>query len=227
MVAKALPWVATILFNIVGPIVVYDVAVGAGIGEVPALLLSGVPPLVELVGTLLVRRHADEFSWFVLILIALSVVVAVLGGGPQALLLRESAITGLFGLVLLGSLLLAPRPLMFYFGRRFATDGTPGGLAWWNGLWQYPQFRSMQRRLTLMWGGVLLVEAVVRAALTLGLSTGTMVVVNNVVPPVVIAVLVTITVTWGRRAGRQAAARRALDEPGSPAPAAGPNGQPA
>lgn len=45
--------------------------------------------------------------------------------------------TGLFGVVVLGSLLL-PRPVMFYFGRKFATDGTAEGLAYWNGLWRYP-----------------------------------------------------------------------------------------
>lgn len=40
----------------------------------------------------------------------------------------QSAVTGLFGLVLLISLLL-PRPVMFYFGRKFGTDGSREGVA--------------------------------------------------------------------------------------------------
>ncbi len=209
MLARIVPWVLTILLNIVAPIVVYDVAVAQGVADVPALLLSGIPPLLEMLGTIALRRHADEFSVLVLILIALSVVVALLGGDARLLLLRESAVTGLFGLVLLGSLL-TPRPLMFLFGRRFATDGTREGVAWWNGLWQHPQFRRMQRQLTTMWGVTLLLEAVVRGLLTYRLPVGTMVVVNNVVPTVVIVVLVTVTIMWGRRA-RAAGARRAAE----------------
>ena len=218
MLARIVPWVSTILLNIVAPIVVYDLAVGRGVAEVPALLLSGIPPLLEMLGTVAIRRHADEFSVIVLILIVLSVVVALLGGDARLLLLRESAVTALFGLVLLGSLL-TPRPLMFLFGRRFATDGSPEGVAWWNGLWQFPPFRRMQRQLTTMWGVTLLVEAVVRALLTYRLSVATMVVVNNVVPTAVIVVLVTVTILWGRRAraaGERRAAAATTTDPGQP-----------
>jgi hypothetical protein len=143
--------------------------------------------------------------------LVIGVVTSLLFDDPRLLLLKESAITGLFGLVLLGSLL-APRPLMFYFGRRFAGGGQPERIAWWNGLWQYPGFRRSQRVLTAVWGSVLLVEAVLRGVLTYVLTTGTMVVVNNVVPPVVIALLVAFTVTYARRSqakGARAAAAAA------------------
>lgn len=208
MLAKVLPWVATILLNVVAPIVVYDALSARGVADVPALLLSGIPPVIELVATVAIARRVDEFSVFVLILLALSVLVALVSGDARLLLLRESAVTGLFGLVLLGSLL-APRPLMFYFGRRFATDGSRGQVAWWNGLWQYPGFRRTQYGITTMWGVTLLVEAVVRAVLTYRLSVAAMVVVNNVVPTVVTVVLVVATVVWGQVARRAGNARTA------------------
>src|SRR3954471_24515124 len=90
---------------------------------------------------------------------------------------NSSVTTGLLGLVFLGSLL-TRRPLTFYFGRRFATDGSPVQRDWWDGLWQYPQFRSVQRRLCVWWGVVLVGEAVIRAILTRALGTGPMVLVN-------------------------------------------------
>lgn len=213
-----LEWVLTIVLSIVAPIVVYDVATDRGVAEVPALLLAGIGPLVEMVITAVIRRRLDEFGTIVLILLALSVAVALVGGGPQALLLRESAVTGLFGLAMLVSIPTS-RPIMFLFGRRFATGGVPERIAWWNGLWRYPDFRRMQRQLTAMWGVVLLAEAVVRGGLTFELPVATMVVVNAVVPPAVIAVLVTVTILWGRHARRAAEARAAAASPPAQAPA--------
>ena len=219
MLAKVLPWVATILLNIVAPIVVYDVLSARGVADVPALLLSGIPPVIELLATIAIARRVDEFSVFVIILLILSVLVALVSGDARLLLLRESAVTGLFALVLLASLL-APRPLMFYFGRRFATDGSRDQVAWWNGLWQYPGFRRTQYGITTMWGVTLLVEAVVRIVLTYRLPVATMVVVNNVLPTALLAALVLATVVWGQRARRAGSARRAgaADAPPSDAP---------
>jgi hypothetical protein len=117
-------------------------------------------------------------------------------------------VTGLFGLVLLVTVPTS-RPLMFLFGRRFATNGDPARVAWWNGLWAYPAFRRTQRAMTLMWGLTFLAEAVVRSVLAFRLPVATMVVVNAVVPPVVIGVLALVTAIWGVRARRAGEARRA------------------
>ncbi|MGW6782168.1 hypothetical protein [Streptomyces sp. NPDC054987] len=72
---------------------------------------------------------------------AITAVVSLIGAhSARAPLIKDSGVTGLFGLLCLATLL-APRPLMFSFGRKFATDGTPESTAWWNGLWQYEGFR--------------------------------------------------------------------------------------
>ncbi|WP_433782235.1 VC0807 family protein [Actinomycetospora sp. CA-101289] len=206
--AKLLPWVLTALLSIAAPIVVYDVATDHGVTEVGALLLGTVGPLLEMVITAVWRRRLDEFSTVVLVFLVLGVVAALFFDDPRLVLLKESAVTGLFGLVLLVTVPTS-RPLMFLFGRRFATGGDPARVAWWNGLWAYPGFRRTQRGLTLMWGATFVVEAVVRAVLTYRLPVATMVVVNAVAPPVVIAVLVVATVVWARRSRRAGEARSA------------------
>ncbi|WP_345414233.1 VC0807 family protein [Actinomycetospora chlora] len=208
---KILPWVLTLLLSIAFPVVVYDVATGHGIGEVPALLLGSIGPALELAITAVWRRRVDEFSVVVLIFLALGVVTALFFDDPRLLLLKESAVTGLFGLVMLVTVPTS-RPLMFLFGRRFATNGDPERVAWWNGLWAYPGFRRTQRGLTLMWGLTFVVEAVVRAVLTYRLPVATMVVVNAVVPPVVIGLLAVATFVWAMRARRAGEARRAAAE---------------
>jgi intracellular septation protein A len=57
------------------------------------------------------NRKLDVLSLLVLTGIALSLVATLLGGSPRLLLVRESLVTGIFGLIFLGSLLF-PKPLM-------------------------------------------------------------------------------------------------------------------
>lgn len=200
--STAVGWIVTIVFNIALPIVTYDVLSDRGLGQVPALLISGVWPILETVLTLVRARRVDEFGMIVLVFIVVGVISMVAFNSPRLVLVKESAGLGLFGLVLLMSLL-APRPLMFYFGRRFATNGEPARIAWWNGLWQYPGFRRSQRMLTVVWGTVLALTSAVCIGLTYLLSVATMVVITNVVPYVVLAVLIAGTIGYGRRAGRR------------------------
>jgi lysylphosphatidylglycerol synthetase-like protein (DUF2156 family) len=213
-----LTWVPTIVLNIVLPIVTYSVLTDRGVGEVPALLISGVWPALETVLSLTFRRKMDEFSIFALIFLGLGVVAALGFNSPRLLLVKESVVTGLFGVVTLVSLL-APRPLMFYFGRRFATNGTAESIDWWNGLWQYPNFRRTQRVITIVWGVAMCAEAALRIVLAYQLSTDAMVVVTNVLPYVVLVGLITWTITYGKRQARAARERVGVTEPAVAPPA--------
>lgn len=197
-------WLPTMLFNIALPILTYILLTGYGMADAPALVASGVWPLLELGISFARTRRADEFSIIVLVFLVVGVVASLAFNDARLLLVKDSAVTGLFGLVLLGSLL-APRPLMFYFGRKFATGGDPARVDWWNGLWQYAGFRRGQRILTVVWGGAFLAEAVLRIILSYTLPVSTMVVISSVLPYVVLGLLIFGTVTYGRRAGRRAA----------------------
>jgi len=202
----SLNWLPTIVMNVVLPTVTYFVLNGsAHVKSVPALLISGVWPAVELGYTIWRQRRIDEFSVFVLIGLAVGVVTTVVSRDARAVFLKDWLVWGLFGLILLGSMLVG-RPLMFYFGRRFATDGSKAQRDWWNGLWRYPHFRKAQRTLNLVWGAVLLGEAAVGATLTWTLGSSQMDLVNNALPYVVLFALIFGTTIYGRRA--QAAATR-------------------
>lgn len=210
-------WVATIAVNVVLPVITFFVLSGpGGLRDVPALLLSGVWPVLEIVWVVHRRRHVDEFSIFVLLGIAVAVATTALSGDARAAFLKDSITTGLIGLAFLVTLIFG-KPLTFYLGRRFATDGSKAQRDWWDGLWQLANFRRIQRRLGAAWGFALLGEATVRAVLTYRLGTSSMVVVNNVVPYVVIAVMIAASVTVGRRA-RAAAERRGASNAAPPTP---------
>jgi hypothetical protein len=159
----------------------------------------------------------DEFSVFVLIGIVAGIVTTVFSDDARAVFLKDSLTTGVIGLAFLLTLV-AGKPLTFYLGRRFATDGSRVQRDWWDSLWVYPHFRAFQRKLGAAWGIALLGEAVIRAILTWRLGTSAMVLVNNVVPYVVIAVMVFVSVSAGKRAQSDAQRRGVDATPPSGAP---------
>lgn len=200
--AQVLSWMQMIVLSVVLPIVIYDVMTDAGFSPVVALIVSSVGPLLDIGITWARSRRLDEFAVVVLAFLVLGIIVSLIFDDPRLLLLKEAAITGVIGVLALGSLAVAPRPLMFYFGRRFATGGDPARVEWWNGLWRFPGFRRTQVVITLVWGVVFVAEAVARGILTYTLSVDTMVVVNNVAPLVIIALLVVWTTLYARRQQR-------------------------
>jgi len=207
--ASAAGWVLTIGCNIVAPIVTYNQLTEHGYGEFTALLVSGVWPLVDMAIHLAWRRRIDEFAMVILIFLGLTIAVTLVGPhSARLLLVKESVVTGLFGLLCLATLA-APRPLMFYFGRKFGTDGTAEAVERWNGLWAFPGFRRVQRNLTLGWGLAYVAEAALRIGLSYTLSAGAMVTLNSVLSYGVTAVLIAWTITYAKRARARGAAATA------------------
>ncbi|MFI9240628.1 VC0807 family protein [Streptomyces sp. NPDC053079] len=217
-----LSWVVSIVCNVVLPIVTYNQLTDAGWSDFSALALSSVWPLVDTVVYLVWHRRIDEFAVITFIFMLLTLAVTAVGPhSTRLLLVKDSAVTGLFGLVCLATLA-APRPLMFYFGRKFGTDGTKEGLARWNALWeQQPGFRRVMRTITLVWGVGYAVEALVRIGLSYALPTDTMVAVNSVLSYGVPALLVAWTVTYSKRARARGQAAAAAASAAEPAAAAG------
>lgn len=198
--SSALGWALTITFNIVLPILTYGRLTDAGWSEFSALLVSGVWPVLDTAITLAWRRKVDEFAVITLVFLVITVVVTVVGPhSTRLLLVKDSAVTGLFGVVCLASLL-APRPLMFYFGRKFGTNGTKEDAERFDGLWQYEGFRHVIRTMTVAWGVGYILEALARIGLSYKLSTATMVTVNSVMAYAVTGVLIAWTILYGRRA---------------------------
>jgi hypothetical protein len=144
-------------------VVAFQVARSAGASKSAAYLIGSIGPLL---GTLVVWRRTRQLSGASLAILAFTVLsaVAALAGShnPEMLLYKDAVVTGLVGVILAGSMLF-PRPLAFYFGQRYATDGTRDGMESWNRLWRYRQFRRAQYAITVVWAVVFLLEALVKA----------------------------------------------------------------
>ncbi|MFC9281137.1 VC0807 family protein [Streptomyces collinus] len=208
----ALGWLITIAFNVVAPILIYNQLHDHGYSDSVAILCSGLGPALDIAIYLAWHRRIDEFAIVSLAFMALTFVISFVGpDDPRLLLAKDSFVTGLLGAVYLTTLA-APRPLMFYFGRKFATDGTPQMIAWWNSMWQYPGFRRVQRILTVVWGVTFILEAALRIVLVYQLSHSQMVTVNSLLPYAVIGLLVYWTMAYARRASARGRAATAAAE---------------
>lgn len=207
--AALVGWVLTIALNVAAPIITYNALRDQGWSEFAALLAGGAWPVLDSAVHLVWRRRLDEFAVVTLVFLVITAVVSLIGShSTQALLVKDSAISGLFGLLCLATLL-APRPLMFYFGRKFATDGTAASTAWWNDMWQFEGFRSTTRTMTTVWGVAYCLEAVVRIALAYVMSTDTVVVLSPILMYGVLGALILWTTMYGKRSRRRGEERAA------------------
>jgi hypothetical protein len=207
----ALSWALSITFNVIAPILTYNQLHAHGYAEFTALLAGMAWPLVDTAIYLAWHRRVDEFAMITLLLMAITIVITLVGPqSAQLLLIKDSFVTGLFGLICLGTLA-APRPLMFYFGRKFGTDGTAEGVAYWNGLWRHESFRTVQRNLTIGWGVAFVLEALVRIGLSFVLSTAGMVTLNSFLSYAVFGALMVWTLMYATRARAKGAAAAAAE----------------
>ena len=133
-------------------------------GESAGLIVSSLPPIAWSVVELLRFRRIDALSLLVVGGIALSLLAMLLGGSPRVLLMRESLLSGLIGLAFLLSLLLG-KPLLFYLARAMVARESAEGEWRFVMRWQEPAFRRGIRQLTLLWGGGLCAETLLRALL--------------------------------------------------------------
>jgi len=127
-------------------------------------------------------------------LLAAGTVGSLISGSVLFALIKESFLTGVFGAICLGSLVME-RPLLFYVVRQFVAGDDPERIAWWNGLWQLPDFRRSTRVVTFVWGIVYFAEACLRVLLALTLTPAEVVVIS----PVMMFGILIVLIAWTRR----------------------------
>lgn len=159
------PLLADIAVNFILPWLIYTLCVDQT-GEFMALVWSSAPPLAWSLVELAWHRRVDALSMVVLGGILLSLLGMALGGDARLLLIRESLLSGLVGLIFVLSLALR-LPLLFHLAlaaqsRRDPARGRARFLRWWV---QQAGAQPLIRQLTLGWGLGLCGEALGRSYL--------------------------------------------------------------
>ena len=171
-----------VLINAIAPYLIYELA-APYVGGLAALALSAVPPGIEGLWSVLRKRKLDVASALVLGGIAVGLVLVALGGSERVLLLRDSLITSIVGLVIAISAAF-PKPILHYLVRQ--VQGVE------------PELRTM-RVLSVALGLGLVVEIAVRTTMVLKMTTDRFLLVSPFVQYGMTAALVTWTALYVRR----------------------------
>jgi hypothetical protein len=166
-----------------------------GVPIVKALAISALVPIADGLATFARSRRLDGIGIINLAFIAGSIAVTLWTGDVHVALLKGAVLTGMFGLVCLGSLL-APKPLMFYLGRQMSTRGDATLIAEWNARWQFARFRGIMRLITAAWGLGFLAEVAVRVVVAYTFAPVVVLATAPFITYGVIALLATWTVVY-------------------------------
>ncbi|GHC60670.1 VC0807 family protein [Streptomyces cinnamoneus] len=170
----------------------YALTGGFGMSTLAALAWSSTLPAARTVWGLIAHRRLNGLAVLVLAVNVVGLALGTVTGDVRLMLAKESAGSGVVGLVVLASVP-AGRPLMTAALRPWVTKGAPAGQAAWDRLAAAsPRFRRAERTFSLVWGSALLAEAVARVVGVYTLPTDTMVWLGHVVlgVAVVLAMLV-------------------------------------
>ena len=192
----------SLIVNAVCPFVLFQVLTRLGVPTLQALLWTSPFPLAGIAVDWARARRLNGIGLISLVLIVLGILTSLISGNVRFFLVKESFGTATFGLVCLISLLL-PRPLLFYFGREFASGGDPARAAWFSGLWQYPGFRRGMRLMTTVWGVAYVTEALARVGLALVAPPSLVLVASPVLAFAVTALLLVWTIRYSQAMRRR------------------------
>jgi intracellular septation protein A len=195
------------LVNFILPFLIYSYA-EAPLGAVRALLASSAPPILWSLIEFARHRRLDAVSVLVVSGIALSLLAMLGGGGVRFLQLREKLVTGVIGLVFLGSAMIG-KPLIYELARASMRRKSDAEAEQFEALQVHAGFRRTMMVMTLVWGLGLLADVAVSVVLVFVLSIRVYLLVNPILGYGTMGALSLWSFLYGRRAKRRGEARRA------------------
>jgi len=208
MAKKSLgPAAIELLVNFVLPYALY-VELNHRFGDVHALLAASLPPMVWSVIEFARKRRVDAVSILVLAGIVLSLLAFIGGGSPRFLQLRENLVTGLIGLVFLGSAAIG-KPLIYQLARAQMLRTSHEKAAEFEALRSKQLFRRTMLIMTLVWGFGLLAQTAAACVMVFTMPIATYLLVSPFTGYGAIGALTLWTWWYAKRARRLGEAARA------------------
>ncbi|MBO0780994.1 MAG: hypothetical protein J2P37_19400 [Ktedonobacteraceae bacterium] len=192
---KLLP---TLIYAAVLPYLIYMVAHGSlHLSEVDALLLAAVPQVFGVLVELVSKRRLSLIGSMALIGMAVKLASALLVSDARLVLISDSLMIGVYGLILLGSVLIG-KPLLVVLIKSGSGERSPEQRALME---QGLHASGLHRRLlflTTMWGVGLLLTPVVGVLLVYALPIAEVVLLRPVIDYGIVVILVGISMVYGR-----------------------------
>jgi len=149
---------------------------GVGVSMWLALAASSIGPAIRSARALGARHELNPLAALMLLVNAAGIVVSFLTGDPRAMIAKDSLISSVIGVAMLGSVAVR-RPLLSPALRLWLTKGGDADReATWDRLRNRTvKFRRLECLFTVIWGVIVLAECVIRVAGAYTLPISTMV----------------------------------------------------
>jgi uncharacterized membrane protein len=193
------PLFQTILLDVAPPLAAYYGLRATGASEYAALLSATVLSGLRVVYGVVKSRRLDPFAGYLLLTFGLSLAVGLSTNDPKMILVGNTFVNGLGGLIFLGSCFVGT-PLTQVVGERFGKPDDEEEPA------DARRRRRVHIQLSAMWGIGLLVEVAIRLVVIANMSVDAANGVNSAITLPVIGLLVLATVIVGRRSAAAAEA---------------------
>jgi intracellular septation protein A len=158
--------IPTLAVDVAAPIATFKLLEWLGVPPIWAIAGGGLPPALNNLRIWLHSRRIEPVGILVVATIAIGTVASLISNNLFYTLIKDSFLTGAFGLVFIGSSFVG-RPLMFYIIRQFVAGEDDSRNQIWNNLWNYAVFRFTIRFITVTWGLVYIAEALTRVGLAI------------------------------------------------------------
>jgi hypothetical protein len=196
-----------ILVNFILPYLIY-VKTERSLGQAHALMAASLPPILWSVVQFAWKRRIDAVSILVIAGIVLSLLAFLGGGSVRFLQLRENLVTGLIGLVFLGSAAIG-RPLIYQLALASKLRESKTEAERFEGLREHPSFRRGMNIMTLAWGFGLVAQTVVACVMVFRMSIRNYLIVSPILGYGTMGVLALWTFLYVRRMKQRGEAARA------------------
>jgi uncharacterized membrane protein len=189
------PVLQTVLLDVAPPLVAYYGLRAAGASEYTALLTATVVSGLRVVYAAVKAHKLDPFALYLLLTFGLSLAVGLVTHDPKSILIGNTLVNGIGGLIFLGSCVIGT-PLTQVVGDRFRKPGDEPPV-------DAERFHRIHARLSAMWGVGLLVEVAIRLAVIASVSVDVANGVNSAITLPVIGALVVATIVVVKRSGNK------------------------
>lgn len=190
------PLFQTILLDVAPPLVAYYGLRAAGVSEYIALLSATVVSGLRVLYGIVKTRQLDPFAAYLLLTFGLSLAVGLSTDDPKLILIGNTLVNGIGGLIFLGSCVVGT-PLTQVVSERFGPPEDEDDAA-------KARRRRVHIRLSAMWGIGLLVEVAIRLVVIAHYSVDVANGLSSAITLPVIGLLVLATVVVGRRSAAHA-----------------------
>jgi hypothetical protein len=199
------------LVEIGGSIALFQLAQHLGASNVVSYLVGSIGPVVGGLAIWVKARKFSGASASIFAFTAVSAIIALIASStPKVLLYKDCATTALIGLIFLGSVVLARKPLVFYFAQRYGTDGTHDGMAIFDLMWDtYRDFRAGMYVTSYLWATLFLLQGGATALIVDQTSYSTAYTYNQILPLVATALGILGSIVIGRHFTNKGKARGA------------------